>query len=190
MRLKNQNQTKPGLSPSLERYHKTTIKPEDIKHLEMKVYDNEPELKPVYDDGRYKVICNIWTTNDKEQKPNWVLRNKLSKYKTFKNGMYTDVQKAWYVDKVHKASALEQATPNECKALHCWLGTTNPNLRMPCFGSSFVFGSHGIGGTIYIHEHEIDFVPAEDMPDHYEQTDPRTGEEGIARCWEMYNEYE
>ena len=190
MKLKNQNQTKPGLKTSSERYHRTTIKPDDIRHLQVKLYDNEPELGPVYEDGRYKVIVNVWTDNSPEDKPNWVLRNKLSKHTTFKNGMYTDTEKPWYVDTVRKAEALEIASTNYT-TLHCWLGTTQPRpLRMPCWGASFVFCNDTVAGQLYIHDYDVEFVPEQDWPESYEITDRRTGEVTQARCWEMYNEYE
>lgn len=163
MKLKS-NQIKTGLTTSSGKYHENIIESDDIQAIRIKVFDNEPQTNHVYIKDRYKVIWEIWdksVSSDDLNDKNFThkLTNKLSNFKSFKNVMYTDQHKPWYVKLVNDCRKPIEENPNEC-ILQCALGSkgmSGPFMRMPYFANQFVFSGNACYGKLFIHEFEFEF---------------------------------
>ena len=159
--IKQSDQIKSLAKPGLERYHTDIIRSEDIKSIKVKVFDNEPHTGHVYENGRYRTIWEIWDRQtDLDAPATHRLTNKLSNYKTFKNCMYTEEHKPYYVDVVNKCRQTIEQNP-EVTVLQCCLGSKPragvPFLRMPMFAGQFAFGGDQCSGYLYIHEYCFEF---------------------------------
>ena len=159
------NQIKPGLKTSSEKYHRDIIQAGDIKAIRIRVFDNEPDIKPVYEPNRYKSDWQIWDkTSDPETDPaTWRLTNKLSQFRTFKNVKYTDEHRAWYAKLVNDCQREVELNSQSLvlqSALGCKVNMqkNSPFKRMPYFANQFLFDGSDCYGTIFIHEHEFDFT--------------------------------
>lgn len=104
MRQITNNQTKLGFQPKEWEYHKTRIDTSKITGIKVTVYDNSPDIKPVYEDGRYKAKVQIWSGDRSHaDTSSYEITNKLGQFKTFKNNLYKqDKYRDWYVKTVRE----------------------------------------------------------------------------------------
>jgi hypothetical protein len=173
MKIKSRNQIRPGLQPLLEKYHEG-INTDQVSNLQVKVYDNQPEAAPGYEPGRYKTMWEIWLKGNDTPTSDIKLANKLSKFKTFKNTMYTNSHRQWYVkcvDDIRNYNLQMNELDSKSLTLACAMGTCmngQPILRVPKWAGAFTFDGAKCIGYLHIEDHVFLFEPNEMEPEIFE----------------------
>lgn len=125
-------------------YSPIKINPEEITAMRVAVYDNSPDIRPLYEAKRYRAELQIWIKNNVSKKCDYKLVNFFQPYGNFRNNKYKkddDEHKQWYVNDCNRAQTLNAEYSSQYLVLHTALGSkwqANNFRHIPRFTMSFL----------------------------------------------------